>query len=401
MKIDEKLVRKLGFELRRIRKLVKKKQKYRLTEAFESGVFPWIIKLDNDYHMFMYGDGLQAYVKLIEDLYEEIQIITKEELISRINNLIPKIMEQENDTLVQQEVDKFFKELESLNLVKWTLYAPLNIKLDETIEIGQIKIHMPNTAFWEFLKEPSFMGNGSIYEKVKNLPYLELKINASTNNYAIMVGKKTIEDYLNFIRLILFTIEKVEIIPYYYVTNNQTEYLWEINTPWVPQLELLGDERVSFNEILDKTKFMIPIIEKATANKNKLSDIEERVYKGLKWFGRGQNEDDDIIKFINYVTVAEILTIVGRKKTTSKFKQMIGFIFQKAGRKKMEELADELYDKRSRILHAGVSEISKREISDIESISRSLLFFFSEHRDEFKTLDQFYVFSIICDMISL
>ncbi|MHA1325654.1 MAG: hypothetical protein ACTSRL_22925 [Candidatus Helarchaeota archaeon] len=375
MEISDRIKKMTCNEILRIRKLVRNQQ-YKIGEVIRNQIFPftWMSPI------VLYGESYVGYNRLLGEITKEFRDIPTEEIAPKLSSLLLNNLES-SATDLQEAVDKFFAEFKKVELIEWTIYVPLRAEINEDLEIGQITIHPPNDDAWNFMRENSLSFFRVIYESVRRKPFIEIKIDEVTAGRAIRVAKKEIENHLNFMRLC--TPEIIEIIPDFFVLQDHQVHDIQSSTPGFPRLSLASREsREAFKRIMTTFEFLIPLLER----RDDLVEIEKRVKKAINWFGRGQNEGDDLIKFLDYVIAAEILT-VGSRRLNSKFKKdNISFHFKKvigtvvkhlnSDYLEIERQAKQIYKKRSEIVHTGLTEVTLEDIRRIENFSIVLIWFF-------------------------
>lgn len=110
------------------------------------------------------------------------------------------------------------------------------------------------------------------------------------------------------------------------------------------------------------------------------TQMEETVVTAIRWLGRGVVANDNPEKILNYAAALERLLIGDNKievEISGKWSRRLAFLLGESDftyRAEVYKRAKELYNTRSRVIHAGRTDVTTSDVIDMESYAlQSLL----------------------------
>lgn len=142
-------------------------------------------------------------------------------------------------------------------------------------------------------------------------------------------------------------------------------------------------ERYAFDELSH-------IIAKATSQRTKL---EKLIVTTVRWLGRGVSENDKANKVLHYAAASETLIMgqISEAEITEKFSRRLAFLIGSSSEERVNlyARAKALYNKRSKVIHAGSTAIEESDVIALEILTVRALVAMAKKTSEWRTHDDF------------
>jgi hypothetical protein len=124
------------------------------------------------------------------------------------------------------------------------------------------------------------------------------------------------------------------------------------------------------------------------------SGIERAVVTSIRWLGRGVSATDLPEKVLNFAAASERLLIgnsENKSEIAERYSRRLAFLTGKTPERRLEVSirAKELYKVRNEVIHAGKTDISKKDVEEMEELTRDALIEMAQHLNEWSNHKQF------------
>lgn len=124
---------------------------------------------------------------------------------------------------------------------------------------------------------------------------------------------------------------------------------------------------------------------------NPSNEIEKRVKNSIRWFSKGNRADNDEDQLVSHVIGMEYLLGRGESDLAHNLGKRVAYILG-SNKEQMLDIysrIDELYDKRSNIVHGEGTDLSDEDIKNISQILRNCNIFLSDNKDDYVSFQNF------------
>jgi hypothetical protein len=374
------------------------------------------------------GEGITAHDDFLKELNTDPQI-QKAVGIKSLENSLEKLLRDYNekkdsaDVLVTDSIKAEIKEIKE-SIKEWTAIAPVDYLILE--DMGEL-----------IVGKVTFKSGNEIVDYTKGEFHARIDANASSeedkavqkalidqrvpplfnpNSVAAMVSvdgessrvkdlaEEEIETSLNLLRCythILFSHGlKVKMglrhTTGYYLRPSMgfssTDKSWtlESNNVGVNHNFELSKAKIAFLKNRYAFDELSQIIAKPTSKRTKL---EKLILTTVRWLGRGVSEDDKANKVLHYAAASETLIMgqISEGEITEKFSRRLAFLIGGSGKERanLYARAKALYNKRSKVIHAGSTAIEESDVIALEFLTLRALVEMAKNTSEWRTHDDF------------
>jgi hypothetical protein len=374
------------------------------------------------------GEGIAAHDEFLKELNTD-QQIEKAVGIKSLEKLLEKLLRLYNekkdsaDVLITDSIKAEIKEIKE-SIKGWTAVAPVDFLIFEDVTeltVGKVtfktgkeivdytKVEFHTRIDANASSEEDKAGLKALIDQqvpqifISNSVVAKISVEGESSKVKDL-AEEEIETSLNLLRCythVLFShglrvkMGLRHTTGYYFrpsmgFSSTDESWTFESNNVGVNHNFELSKAKIAFLKKRYAFDELSQIIAKPTSQRTKL---EKLIVTTIRWLGRGVSEDDKANKVLHYAAASETLIMgqISEGEITEKFSRRLAYLIGRSSeeRANLYARAKALYNKRSKVIHAGSTAIEESDVIALEFLTLKALVEMAKKTLEWRTHDDF------------